>query len=327
MSTQSCPVCGEPGAEGAQWCEACGASFDGAVGAITGPPCVDCGADFSEIVEGYCGVCGRKQPAERDHQSESVPGIAAVSDRGLRYSKNEDAFAIGRSGDALVVVVCDGVSTTDSPEDVSLAGAEAARDLLVAELDDGETDTEASLVRATEAAQTAAAEVPTVQGDQGPGAATYVGVVVRPGADGILRSWTAWLGDSRAYWLHDDAATQLTVDDVWWREQVAEELLSEQDALADPRAQSITRWLGADATITSPRLQETEHDPGGRLLVCSDGLWKYVPEVDALAAKISELALEDPVSLAEGLVSFALGEGGHDNTTVVIATPDPSGGS
>ena len=140
MSSQTCPVCGEAGAEGAQWCEACGASFDGAVGAITGAPCVDCGADHSEIIEGYCAVCGRKQPGERDHLIESIDGIVGVTDRGLRHSKNEDGFAIGRSGDALVAVVCDGVSTTDNSDDVSIAAAQAARDLLVAELDRGETD-------------------------------------------------------------------------------------------------------------------------------------------------------------------------------------------
>lgn len=313
----ACPVCAEPSAPGAQWCEACGASIDGEVGAITGPPCIDCGADHSEIVEGYCSVCGRKQPGERDHLSETLDGIAAVTDRGLRHSKNEDAFAIGRSGDALVAIVCDGVSTTSKPEDISLAAAVAARDEIVAALDSGDTDIEALLVRATEVAQ-AAATAAAVPDDPNPGAATYVATVVRPTPDGVVRSWTAWLGDSRAYWLHGDEVTQLTTDDVWWREQVAEELLSEEDALVDPRAQSITRWLGADAVISTPTIQETEHDPGGRLLVCSDGLWKYLPAESDVAAKITELALDDPGQLAEELVAFALERGGHDNTTVAI---------
>ena len=187
----------------------------------------------------------------------------------------------------------------------------------MAALDSGDTDIEALLVRATEVAQ-AAATAAAVPDDPNPGAATYVATVVRPTPDGVVRSWTAWLGDSRAYWLHGDEVTQLTTDDVWWREQVAEELLSEEDALADPRAQSITRWLGADAVISTPTIQETEHDPGGRLLVCSDGLWKYLPAESDVAAKIVELALDDPSQLAEELVAFALERGGHDNTTVVI---------
>lgn len=316
-----CPTCGEPAAPGAQWCEACGGSIDGVVGAIAGPPCVDCGADHEEIFEGYCGVCGRKQPGERDHLVETLPGLAAVTDRGLRHHKNEDAFAVARVEDVLVAVVCDGVSTTDNPEDVSQAAADAARDRIVAEVEAGETDIAAVLARAVEDAQEAAGAVANTDGPDGPGATTFVATVIRPGADESVRSWTAWLGDSRAYWLHDGQVTQLMADDTWWREQVAEGLLEEADALQDPRAQSITRWLGADATDTTPRIQEVEHDQGGRLLVCSDGLWKYLPSESEMAEKIAELDLDEPAELVEGLVAFALDSGGHDNTTVVIGAP------
>jgi len=325
IAGSTCPTCGELGTSGAQWCEACGASLDGEVGAVAGPPCVDCGAPHSEIIDDYCSECGRKQPGERDHLAEQIPGLAAVTDRGLRHHKNEDAFAIGQAGNALIAVVCDGVSTTDNPEDVSLAAAVAARDELVAEISAGETDISAALARSVDAAQSAAAAFPEVPGGEGPGATTFVAMVVRPSADGLVRSWTGWLGDSRAYWLHDGQATQLTVDDTWWREQVAEELLTKDEALADPRAQSITRWLGADAVVTTPKIQETEHDPGGRMLVCSDGLWKYVPDDSDVAEKIAELALKDPAELAEGLVAFALERGGHDNTTVIIGTPAMAG--
>ncbi len=322
-----CPVCGEPNAEGAQWCEACGASMDGVIGAVDGDPCVDCGAAASEIVDGYCSVCGRKQPGKRDHLVEELGAVAAVTDRGLRHHKNEDAFAIGRSGGALIAIACDGVSTTDNPEDVSLAAAVAARDHLVSALDAGVTDIAGSLAAAVDAAQVAAADVPENPAGQGPGSATFVATVVKP-IDGIVRSWTAWLGDSRAYWLHDGQATQLTIDDVWWRDQVRDELSTEDEAKADARAQSITRWLGADSVDPTPTIQEFEHDPGGTLLLCSDGLWKYTPTEDELAAKIDELDADgsaEPVALAEALVAFALESGGHDNTTVVIARPGDSG--
>ena len=53
-------------------------------------------------------------------------------------------------------------------------------------------------------------------------------------------------------------------------------------------------------------------------MVCSDGLWKYLPAESDVAAKITELALDDPGQLAEELVAFALERGGHDNTTVAI---------
>jgi len=309
--SQVCPSCGALGAPGALWCEACGADFAGEHEALTGPPCIDCGAPFEEIVDGYCSECGRKQPAERDHQTDSVTGanggsVVAASDRGMRHHQNEDAFAIATVGERLIAVVCDGVSTTSDPQDASLAAATAARDSLVAALESGATDIEAELVAAVAAAQTAAAAVPVGAGSaEGAPSTTIVVSVVVPDSSSpaMARSFTACLGDSRAYWVHtvDDApaVTQLTTDD-------------EVDG-------SITKWLGADAVDTAPNITLAEHDPGGSMLLCSDGLWKYAPtelEMAEVLATHRELAGLD---LANALVSFALERGGHDNTTVVIA--------
>lgn len=313
---QVCPACGEAGAADATWCEACGADFAGEHAAVDvdGPDCVDCGAGYDEIIDGYCSVCGRKQPAERDHLVEVVGEIAAVTDRGKRHHQNEDHMAIGRSGESLVVVVCDGVSTTDFPEQASLRASTAARDVLIEALDSGSIDIAAALAEATAAAQEQAAAVEEKPGGQGPASATFVATVLRPEPSDatVIRSWTAWLGDSRAYWVQEApeagdgessvVVTQLTVDDV--------------------EGPSISRWLGADAGDTAPTIVEFEHDAGGRLLSCSDGLWKYVPEATELAELISRLEpeAESALDLAESLVAFANEQGGHDNTTVVIAS-------
>ncbi len=336
---QACPACGESAAPGATWCEACGAAITdgdlaggsggGGLGPLIGPECVDCGAAHEHIHEGYCGQCGRKQPARRDHLREDLGRVVAVTDRGKRHHQNEDAFAIGVVGERLVAVVCDGVSTTDNPQDASLAAAIAARDGLVHELTAGETDYQAALARAVEVAQAAAAGVPTVVGGHGPASTTFVATIVVPDPDAeVIRTWTAWLGDSRAYWLHrspDDelAVTQLTVDDSWALDQIALGAMSEEAAFADPRAQSITRWLGADAIGVEPTIQAFEHDVGGKLLSCSDGLWKYVPTEATLAELIAaESEAADNLALAEALVKFANDSGGHDNTTIVIAAPE-----
>lgn len=309
---QTCPACGELGAPDAKWCEACGSDYAGEHEALSGPPCIDCGAAFDDIVDGYCGECGRKQPAERDHQAEALDGLVAASDRGLRHHQNEDSYAIGRSGDKLISVVCDGVSTTNDPQDASLAAAMAARDSLQASLDSGTTDIEAALVAAVAAAQEAAAAVPLRAGSDGPASTTIVASVLAPDAtnQSLVRSWHAWLGDSRAYWVHevDDTlvVTQLTTDDVF--------------------ENSITRWLGADAADTTPAIAMVEHDAGGQLLACSDGLWKYVPEADQLAELLTNLRAGQPgldgAELAQALVAFANEQGGHDNTTVVLSVTE-----
>ena len=327
MSAQVCPACGEAGTDNASWCEACGADFAGKHSAIDGPACVDCGADSEHIVEGYCGDCGRKQPGVRDHLAEDIGAVVGVTNRGKRHHQNEDSFAIGAAGDRLIAVVCDGVSTTDTPQDASLAAATAARDSIVTALEGGETDYEAVLAAAVTSAQKAAAEVPAIAGGEGPASTTFVASIVVPDAadESIVRTWTAWLGDSRAYWLSDGVGgvvTQLTTDDAWALGQVASGAMTEDEANADPRAQSITRWLGADAIDTTPHIAVFEHDAGGSLLACSDGLWKYVPEENQLAELLATMGNSDSVlGLTEKLVDFANESGGHDNITVVIATP------
>ena len=68
----------------------------------------------------------------------------------------------------------------------------------------------------------------------------------------------------------------------------------------------------------------SSHPGTGVLLLCSDGLWNYVPDAADLAARALPVALTDPLAAAAGLVAFALGAGGHDNVTAVLV-PFPPG--
>src|SRR3954447_25709015 len=74
--------------------------------------CVACRAGRVDS-DGYCENCGHAQPRERDHMEQESGPVAAVSDRGLRHHRNEDAFAIGHTtlpdgSPAALAVVCDG---------------------------------------------------------------------------------------------------------------------------------------------------------------------------------------------------------------------------
>ncbi|HEY0473906.1 MAG TPA: zinc ribbon domain-containing protein, partial [Kribbella sp.] len=112
MTSTACPSCGAPVADADRFCEACGAELS-----LTGPatpaidtdteptvelnlsaagvagPCRSCGGKIG--AEGYCETCGTKAAKPRDHFSEQpAPWVAAVCDRGIRHSRNEDAVAI-----------------------------------------------------------------------------------------------------------------------------------------------------------------------------------------------------------------------------------------
>jgi serine/threonine protein phosphatase PrpC len=128
-----------------------------------------------------------------------------------------------------------------------------------------------------------------------------------------------WLGDSRAYWLAaGPGATRLTADDSLAQEMVASGLLAEAEAMASPQAHVITRWLGADIADPRPHVARFEPQGAGAVLVCSDGLWNYLPEAADLAGLALPAALTDPLGAASAMVKFALDAGGMDNITVVL---------
>lgn len=308
-----CPSCEEKAPEGAKWCEACGSDLF----AEPVEPCVSCGErDISE--DGYCMSCGHKQPEERDHLVVEAGPVVAVTDRGLRHRHNEDAAAIGQSADGgAVLVVCDGVSSTPGSAEASLAAAGAARDVLVGHVGpEGEAGREAvtqTLQAATAAAQAQAAAAPEVisnapHSQGGPPSSTFVAGVARPVGEAGHEISVAWLGDSRAYWIDGEGAIQLTTD---------HEIQG-----------SLTHWLGADSVDADPDIGHHTAPGHGRLLLCSDGLWRYAETPAELAALVTRLEAEHPTTgeLAAALVEHAVVSGGHDNITVALwdsAAPSP----
>jgi serine/threonine protein phosphatase PrpC len=133
-----------------------------------------------------------------------------------------------------------------------------------------------------------------------------------------------WAGDSRAYWLDPSGCRRLTTDHSWAEEEVRAGRLSRAAAEADGRAHAITRWLGADAVPQDFPLQTLRPTDAGHLVVCTDGLWNYLPR-DGDLERVMTTAPGDgsPVAAARSLVRHALASGGHDNVTVAVAAIDP----
>jgi serine/threonine protein phosphatase PrpC len=268
----------------------------------------------------------RKHP-ERDHFEVVISGkVAGVSDVGLKHHQNEDFMALGGDQTAMALVVCDGVSNSQNPQEGSKDGAEAARDTILKEVKAGVKDPEELLKAAVIAAQAAVCAVPFQKGlknakgeDIDPCQATLVAVLVQG-----KRITVGWAGDSRAYWIGKSGAQQITHDHSWLNEVLDSGQMTMEQALKDKRAHSITRSLGADANGNNPGIEPSactlNVSESGRLLVCSDGFWNYADE-----KKITELVKAHPpttdaLTLARSLVNFARQQGGHDNITVVIAT-------
>ncbi|MEU2287975.1 protein phosphatase 2C domain-containing protein [Streptomyces sp. NPDC013178] len=309
---------------------------EAAVVAESAKVCVACRAGRVDD-DGYCENCGHAQPRERDHMEQESGAVAAVSDRGLRHHRNEDAFGIGHTAlpdgsPALVAIVCDGVSSATRPDDASLAASRAASQSLLTALPQGTHPQQAmheAIVAASHAVNALAAEPATAREHaphQNAPACTLVGAVVTAGLLVV-----GWVGDSRVYWVPADRTSppaRLTEDDSWAAQMVAAGLMNEAEAYADDRAHAITGWLGADAYELEPHTASFKPDRPGAVVVCTDGLWNYAEAAEEMAEALPLDAAVRPLHGARVLVGHALDGGGHDNVTVaVLPFPAPAQGA
>ena len=336
-----CPSCGVPVRPDQRFCENCGADVhpDAVPTATAGrasettvklnrprpatAPCLECGGAVD--ADGYCQTCGAKAPSPRDH-FEAAPAswVGGVCDRGRLHTRNEDAMATWAAPEpdrAAVLVVCDGVSSSQDSDVAALTAAERARDVLVERwshapgpaASDSDPLTAALIEAAAEAQRTVVEH--TAPDSVNAASCTFSAAVVV----GDRVHWAS-LGDSRIYFLTDAGGVQLSTDD-----SVAEELIRggmpRAEAESSRQAHAITRWLGRDADDVTPEVGEYTATSDGWLLVCSDGLWNYASEPAALAERLRAAsgAAAEPVGVASGLVKWANGQGGKDNITVVLA--------
>ncbi|KOX29717.1 serine/threonine protein phosphatase [Streptomyces sp. NRRL F-4707] len=288
--------------------------------------CVACRAGRVDD-DGYCENCGHAQPRERDHMEQESGPVAAVSDRGLRHHRNEDAFSVGCTvlpdgAPASVAIVCDGVSSATRPDDASLAASRAAGESLLGALPRGTHPQQAmhDAILAAAQAVNALADEPATAREQAPHqnapACTLVGAVVTAGLLVV-----GWVGDSRVYWVPADRSAppaRLTEDDSWAAQMVAAGLMNEAEAYADERAHAITGWLGADAYELEPHTASFKPDRAGVVVVCTDGLWNYAESAQEMADAVPLDAAARPLHSARVLVGHALDGGGHDNVTVAL---------
>jgi serine/threonine protein phosphatase PrpC len=173
---------------------------------------------------------------------------------------------------------------------------------------DADTDFEAALQRAMEAANTYIVEVARmIPGRQGMGT-TLTAAVVRE--DSL---YVAHVGDSRMYLIRAGEIRQLTEDHSWVAEQVRRGAMTLEEAEQSPYRNMITRSLGAADTV-EPDILAVELRPGDRFLLCSDGLSGMVSDRELLDLG----GAGSPSTAAWNLVDRANLMGGKDNITVLI---------
>lgn len=270
----------------------------------------------------FCSECGARlaapePPASEGRADAPGPGLAGQTDPGLRHAENQDAFALSgpaEGGDGTILVLCDGVSNSQTPAAAAAAAAQTAHAMLAAG---------AAMRDAIRAAHDAVCALPfDRQSEVDPPATTIVAAQLRAGVATI-----GWLGDSRAYLLGPAGGRLLTRDHSWLAAVTERGEMTEAAALRDPRAHALLHCLGTtDFSRASPCPEPgiTTIAPDGWLLLCSDGLWNYAETASALAQAASQGLQGDAADLCARLVAFARTSGGHDNiTALAVRQPGP----
>jgi protein phosphatase len=124
------------------------------------------------------------------------------------------------------------------------------------------------------------------------------------------------VGDSRVYLISRKGLVQLTTDHTLVMQMVERGLLRPEEARTHPDKHVLTMAIGTPGLL-EPQLLHAKVPPGGRLLLCSDGLHDLLPEneIEALAK------IPDIDEAARALVARANERGGFDNVTVLLIEP------
>lgn len=130
-------------------------------------------------------------------------------------------------------------------------------------------------------------------------------------------AYTANVGDSRLYLL-GDTLNQITKDHSLVEEMVRLGEITEAEARNHPDKNIITRAVGATPNVDIDFF-DYKVEPGGMILMCSDGLSNMVEDEDIRRILRRTISIEEK---ARVLVETANENGGKDNIAVILVEPD-----
>jgi len=242
--------------------------------------------------------------------------------------EQQDAFAFGDLSDAAflahggaLAVLADGMGGLKKGGEAARLAVRVFVDSYLAKSAD--ESMEDALERSIQEANRAVHSFAEEHGLEGSCGTTLVAAAVHE--SGVY--WT-YAGDSRLYMTDGQSLTPLTEDHVYavkLDRAAARGRIEPEEALYDPQREALTSYIGA-RTIETVGRGSLRSAPGGlpdggfTLLLCSDGLYKSLPE-----EKILEAYAQDPEEWARALIDAALARGlrSQDNVTVLCLAVAP----
>ncbi|MCP4321116.1 MAG: Stp1/IreP family PP2C-type Ser/Thr phosphatase [Psychromonas sp.] len=122
-----------------------------------------------------------------------------------------------------------------------------------------------------------------------------------------------WAGDSRLYRYRHNKLTPITNDHSHVAELIKQGLITEAEAEVHPERNVITRAVGTSESIDID-VDLFELNVGDQFLLCSDGLYNAVNELDMVGC-LNKNSLADSVN---ELIQTALDNKASDNVSVIL---------
>ena len=124
----------------------------------------------------------------------------------------------------------------------------------------------------------------------------------------------AYMGDSRGYLLRGSGMQQLTEDHSLVALLLRHGEITQQEAEDHPARGRLSRFAGMSGEVTAAT-KTIALEAGDRVLLCTDGLWGTVCDVD-----IKKMLMRDepPEDVCRNLIEAGKSAGGQDNLTAVI---------
>jgi PPM family protein phosphatase len=265
-------------------------------------------------------------PAAENSQPASQPRahqlqIGHVSDVGLVRPHNEDASLVVESvfeGDQAaetvgLFIVADGMGGHQAGEVASALAARMVADSLVQNVYLPylrQSTHQANQPSLTEALQLAVEAANQAVHDQVPGSGTTLTCALVIDA----RVYLAHVGDSRAYLYYNQELKQITRDHSYVDKLVELGQITVEAAAVHPQRNVLYRAVGQGDQLEID-IHLLDLPSGGRLLLCSDGLWGMLSDT-AIQAVLA--AARSPQEACQKLIAAANEAGGRDNITAVV---------
>jgi protein phosphatase len=123
-------------------------------------------------------------------------------------------------------------------------------------------------------------------------------------------------GDSRCYLMRDNELQQLTRDHTVSNQLIERGGMTQDEADKSPWSNVLYNALGAGASDVEAEVHKVALEPNDMILLCSDGLYRYLDNDEIQNMLLSEL---EPLEVCRSMIELANFRVGADNITAIVA--------